>query len=93
MLENGVSMVLDAAGRFPQVSGLCSWYDITRAPGSRVVAAVKQGTDGACDGPAIDFSAAASYQLVTNDFIAAGGDGYAKPRNAVTYRDRLDAIG
>ncbi|MGE0056456.1 MAG: bifunctional UDP-sugar hydrolase/5'-nucleotidase [Dehalococcoidia bacterium] len=92
MLENGVSMVLNADGRFPQVSGLCFWYDITRSAGSRVIAAVKQAADGACSGPAIDFGPSAGYRLVTNDFIAAGGDGYAKPGNAVTYRDRLDAV-
>lgn len=92
MLENGVSMVLDAAGRFPQVSGLCFWYDISRPSGSRIVSAVKQTADGACSGPVLDLSAAASYQLVTNDFIAAGGDGYAKPHNPVTYRDRLDTV-
>jgi 2',3'-cyclic-nucleotide 2'-phosphodiesterase (5'-nucleotidase family) len=91
MLENGVSTVLDVAGRFPQVSGICFWYDISRAPGSRIVSAVKQGADGACDGAAVDFSAGASYVLATNDFVAAGGDGYAA-LDDVSLRERLDIV-
>jgi hypothetical protein len=29
---------------------------------------------------------------VTNDFVAAGGDGYAKPAAPVSIRERLDAV-
>ena len=36
MLENGVSIMPGANGRFPQVSGLCFSYDISAAAGSRV---------------------------------------------------------
>ena len=37
MLENGVSAMPAANGRFPQVSGLCFTYDIAAAAGSRVL--------------------------------------------------------
>lgn len=92
MLENGVSLVNDGAGRFPQVSGFCFWYDISRPVGSRVIAAVKQLADGSCSGAAVDFSAGVRYSLVTNDFIAAGGDGYAVLTGPVVIRDRLDTV-
>ena len=36
MLENGVSPMPAANGRFPQVSGLCFTYDISAPAGSRV---------------------------------------------------------
>ena len=35
-LENGVSLMPSAQGRFPQVSGLCFTYDISAPAGSRV---------------------------------------------------------
>jgi 2',3'-cyclic-nucleotide 2'-phosphodiesterase (5'-nucleotidase family)/predicted AlkP superfamily phosphohydrolase/phosphomutase len=76
MLENGVSSMPGANGRFPQVSGLCFTYDIQAAVGSRVTGAVRQAADGTCTGPAISFAAAASYRIVENDFMAFGGDGY-----------------
>ncbi len=41
-LENGVSLMPSANGRFPQVSGLCFTYDIEAAAGSRVLSAVRQ---------------------------------------------------
>jgi 2',3'-cyclic-nucleotide 2'-phosphodiesterase (5'-nucleotidase family) len=75
-LENGVSAMPGANGRFPQVSGLCFTYDVAAAPGSRVLSAVRQAADGSCTGAPIDFSAGAVYSLATNDFMATGGDGY-----------------
>ncbi len=39
-LENGVSQMPGANGRFPQVSGLCFTYDIAAAADSRVTSAV-----------------------------------------------------
>jgi 2',3'-cyclic-nucleotide 2'-phosphodiesterase (5'-nucleotidase family) len=76
MLENGVSSMPGANGRFPQVSGLCFTYDINAAVGSRVTGAVRQAANGTCTGPAISFAAGASYRIVENDFMAFGGDGY-----------------
>ena len=52
MLENGVSSMPAANGRFPQVSGLCFTYNISAAVGSRVTGAVRQAADGTCTGAA-----------------------------------------
>jgi 2',3'-cyclic-nucleotide 2'-phosphodiesterase (5'-nucleotidase family) len=76
MLENGVSLMPAANGRFPQVSGLCFSYDIEAAPGSRVTGAVRQAADGTCTGAAIDLTAGATYKIAENDFMAGGNDGY-----------------
>jgi 2',3'-cyclic-nucleotide 2'-phosphodiesterase (5'-nucleotidase family) len=76
MLENGVSLMPGAQGRFPQVSGLCFTYDIEAAAGSRVTSAVMQAPDGSCTGAAVDLTSASTYEIAENDFMAAGGDGY-----------------
>ena len=76
MLENGVSRMPAADGRFPQVSGMCVTYDIAAPVGSRVLSAVRQAPDGGCTGAAVDFSAGASYWIAENDFMSTGGDGY-----------------
>jgi 2',3'-cyclic-nucleotide 2'-phosphodiesterase (5'-nucleotidase family) len=76
MLENGVSLMPSAQGRFPQVSGLCFTYDISAPAGSRVLSAVRQAADGSCTGAAVGLTAASSYKIVENDFMASGGDGY-----------------
>jgi 2',3'-cyclic-nucleotide 2'-phosphodiesterase (5'-nucleotidase family) len=66
-LENGFSQVREVAGRFPQVSGLAVEVDLGEPPGSRVKS-VKVG------GAPID--PARTYTVATNDYMAAGGDGY-----------------
>ena len=48
MLENGVSQMPGAAGRFPEVSGLCFTYDISSPVGSRVLSALQQAVNGSC---------------------------------------------
>ena len=75
MLENGVSRMPGADGRFPQISGLCFTYNISAPVGSRVTGAVRQA-DGTCSGPAVDLTAASAYTMSSNDFTAAGGDEY-----------------
>ncbi|MPZ48123.1 MAG: bifunctional metallophosphatase/5'-nucleotidase [Dehalococcoidia bacterium] len=92
MLENGVSAMPALDGRFPQVSGLCFRYDIARPAGERVLDAVRQAADGACSGAAIDLSAAATYTLTANDFMAAGGDGYARLTHGLLLREPLDVV-
>jgi 5'-nucleotidase / UDP-sugar diphosphatase len=67
-LEEGVSLVEDVAGRFPHVSGLTFVFDARRPRGSRVLD-VKVG------GKPLD--PAATYRLATNEYMMAGGDGYA----------------
>jgi 2',3'-cyclic-nucleotide 2'-phosphodiesterase (5'-nucleotidase family) len=66
-LENGFSQVREVAGRFPQVSGLAVEVDLGEPPGSRVKS-VEVG------GAPID--PARTYTVATNDYMAAGGDGY-----------------
>lgn len=72
-LENGVSSVESGAGRFPHVSGMTFTYDPAAAPGSRIVEVLISGRPLDLD---------ATYLVATNDFIAAGGDGYAMFKDA-----------
>ena len=92
MLEAGVGSMPEPDGGFPQVSGFCFTYDIAAAPGSRVTGAVLQTADGACTGAPLDLTAATSYSLATNDFTAAGGDGYPDVSAEATTREPLDQV-
>ena len=67
-LENGVSRIADTAGRFPQVSGLSFAFDANLDPGQRV-SDIRVGAE--------PLDPARTYRVATNDFIYAGGDGYA----------------
>jgi 2',3'-cyclic-nucleotide 2'-phosphodiesterase (5'-nucleotidase family) len=80
-LEEGVSGVEDAAGRFPQVSGLRFVFDAKLPKGSRVL-------EVSIGGKPLD--AAATYRLATNDYMMAGGDGYASLKKG---RPIIDASG
>ncbi|MDD2544829.1 MAG: 5'-nucleotidase C-terminal domain-containing protein [Burkholderiaceae bacterium] len=76
-LEDGASSHLDAAvpsdGAHPYAAGLRWDLDMSKAKGQRCSnVQVKNKTTGAWT--AID--PAKTYVLVTNDFVAAGGDGY-----------------
>jgi 2',3'-cyclic-nucleotide 2'-phosphodiesterase (5'-nucleotidase family) len=88
-LEVGVSTMPAVNGKFAQVSGLCFSYDISAPVGSRVVSAVRQAADGSCTGAPIDLTAASTYTLTTNDFMAAGGDGYPDVNLRATSRDLM----
>jgi 2',3'-cyclic-nucleotide 2'-phosphodiesterase (5'-nucleotidase family) len=92
MLENGVSLMPGANGRFPQASGLCFTYDIQQAAGSRVTGAVRQAADGSCAGAPIDLTAASTYSMAENDFMADGGDGYPVFRPRMTTREIMDEV-
>jgi 2',3'-cyclic-nucleotide 2'-phosphodiesterase (5'-nucleotidase family)/predicted AlkP superfamily phosphohydrolase/phosphomutase len=92
MLEAGVAGMPEPQGGFPQVSGLCFTYDVSKSPGSRVVSAVRQGEDGRCSGEAIDFSDNAAYTIATNDYAAAGGDNYPDISSKAYSRDVLDQL-
>jgi 2',3'-cyclic-nucleotide 2'-phosphodiesterase (5'-nucleotidase family) len=72
-LENGLSLLPAAAGRFPQVSGLSLVADLKLPAGQRIET-IKVG-DAALDENKI-------YKIATNDFMAQGGDGYAAFRAA-----------
>lgn len=77
-LENGVSQWEQGAGRFGQVSGLKYTFDLSQKPGSRVTD-VQIGTVASGFKP---LDPAATYKLVTNNFVAGGGDGYDVLKNA-----------
>ncbi|TBL70875.1 bifunctional metallophosphatase/5'-nucleotidase [Paenibacillus thalictri] len=66
-LENGVSQVESGAGRFPQISGIQFSWNPAKPAGSRVVQVSVGGKPLDPD---------KTYRIVTNDFMAAGGDGY-----------------
>lgn len=70
-LENGVSRVNDLQGRFPLVAGLRFSWDPDAPAGSRVKD-VEINTSDKYQ-PVVNTSV---YHVVTNDFIAQGGDGY-----------------
>ncbi|SMY09926.1 bifunctional metallophosphatase/5'-nucleotidase [Flavimaricola marinus] len=67
-LENGVSQHEDGSGRFPQVAGMSYTFDLSTEPGSRV-------SDVMVGGEPID--PAATYGVVSNNFVRNGGDGYS----------------
>lgn len=90
-LENGVSQVEEAAGRFLQVAGLTYVWDPKAAPGSRVVEVMV--ADGEAWAP---IDPAATYGLVTNDFVRKGGDGFAvlrdEAKNAYDFGPGLETV-
>jgi 2',3'-cyclic-nucleotide 2'-phosphodiesterase (5'-nucleotidase family) len=92
MLENGLSIMPGADGRFPQVSGLCFTYDISSPVGSRVTGAVRQASDGTCTGAPLDLTAASSYTIAENDFMALGGDEYPSFTGRYTTLERMDDV-
>lgn len=72
-LENGVSQIEEGAGRFPQVAGITFTVDPAAEVGSRV-------SDVMVAGAPIDV--AATYGLVSNNYVRNGGDGYAMFKDA-----------
>jgi 5'-nucleotidase len=71
-LENGVSLVEDGAGRFPQVSGIRYSWDGSLEAGSRIVSVDVEGEDGSF----APIDPEAVYTVATNDFMRRGGDEY-----------------
>ena len=92
MLENGVSKAPSIDGRFPQVSGLCFTYDIAQPVGSRVTSAVLADASGNCTATPVDLTAATTYKIAENDFMASGGDGYPFFTPRVTTQDIMDQV-
>jgi 5'-nucleotidase / UDP-sugar diphosphatase len=72
-IENGLGQWPNAAGRFPQVSGIMAETDMSRPPGSRITA-IRVG------GEPLDN--AKTCRVATNDFLPRGGDGYTMLRDA-----------
>jgi 2',3'-cyclic-nucleotide 2'-phosphodiesterase (5'-nucleotidase family) len=92
MLENGVSSMPGVNGRFPQVSGMCFTYNIAAPVGSRVTSAVRQASDGSCTGAVVDLTAASTYTIATNDFMANAGDGYPFFAPRMVTREIMDQV-
>lgn len=77
-LENGVSEIEEGAGRFPQVSGMSFTVDPAAEAGSRI-------SDVMVGGVAID--PAATYGVVSNNYVRNGGDGYKMFKDAMNAYD------
>jgi 5'-nucleotidase/UDP-sugar diphosphatase len=72
-LENGLSQIEDGAGRFAQVAGLQYTFDKSQPSGARIVGDVL-----VADGDQwVPIDPAATYGVVTNNYMRNGGDGYA----------------
>lgn len=67
MLENGLSELPRAAGRFPQVSGIRMTVDASRPEGERILS---------IDIGGVPLDPGKRYKIATNDFLARGSDGY-----------------
>jgi 2',3'-cyclic-nucleotide 2'-phosphodiesterase (5'-nucleotidase family) len=72
-MENGLSLLPRAAGRFPHVSGIEVAFDLARDGGSRVIAMKVAGAP-------LDESK--TYRVAVLDFLARGGDDYTMFRDA-----------
>jgi 5'-nucleotidase / UDP-sugar diphosphatase len=66
-LENGVSLLENRQGRFPQVSGLTMVVEQGRPRGDRITQIVVGGQP---------LDPARRYRVASNDFLLRGGDGY-----------------
>ena len=83
-LEHGVSAVEEEEGRFPQVSGLSFKYSPSNKRGSRVQEVLIAGKPIDPD---------QEYIVATNDFLAAGGDGYKAFGEAIKTSKDFSIIG
>ena len=72
-IERGLSGLPQHEGRFLQVSGLAFTYDPSAPVGSRVRTITVAGAP---------LDPAKRYRLATNDYLAAGGDGFEALRTA-----------
>ncbi|MGI6344929.1 MAG: bifunctional metallophosphatase/5'-nucleotidase [Bacillota bacterium] len=86
VLEHGVRLYPEASGGFPHVSGVRFTFDPSLPAGERVVAVTVGGKE-------LDLEAV--YTVATNDFLAAGGDGFtafAAGENLLDTGDALDYV-
>ena len=81
-VENGLSLLPAASGRFPQVSGMTIEADTSRPAGRRVTS-IRVGGQRLVD--------AKIYRVATNDYMARGGDDYTMFRNAPRALPDVDA--
>ncbi|MBI5076420.1 MAG: 5'-nucleotidase C-terminal domain-containing protein [Nitrospirae bacterium] len=73
-LEHGVSAIADDAGRFPQVSGIRFTYSRSKPVGQKVKEVSVNNSPLVME---------KEYIVATDDFLAAGGDGYKAFGDAV----------
>ncbi len=99
LLENGVSLSPEAAGRFPQVGGVRFSFDNTQPAGSRIQNLVVLDSNGAMEGGQADIvvqngavvgDASRTFRVVTLNFLANGGDGY--PFDQLANANRVDLM-
>jgi 5'-nucleotidase / UDP-sugar diphosphatase len=83
-LEHGVSGVEERAGRFPQVAGMTFTYSPSAAKGSRIREILISGQ------PLDPYR---EYTIATNDFLAAGGDGYSAFAEAMKSSKTFSVVG
>ena len=83
-LEHGLSGIEEGEGRFPQVSGLTVTYSRSAPNGSRIQAILIKEKP-------IDPNR--EYQVATNDFMAAGGDGYKAFGEAIRSSKDFEIVG
>ncbi len=87
-LENGVSAVEEARGRFPQIAGLRFSYTMSRAPGERIISA-----DVMQDGQWAPIDPDSVYGVTAHDFLRGGGDGYTLlASNAIDAYDYVSTL-
>ncbi len=82
-LENGVSQVEEVKGRFPQVAGLKFTWDPAVAPNEGRISDVMVMEGGAW----VPIDPAATYGVVSNNYVRGGGDGYKMFRDAANAYD------
>lgn len=77
-LENGVER---SSGAWPYVAGVRYTVDVSRPEGQKIVS-----VEIMADGAWTPLNDAATYRIVTNSYIASGGDGYDMLADADGYR-------
>lgn len=82
-LENGVSQIEEVKGRFPQVAGMKFTFDASVAPNEGRIQSVMVATANGFE----PIDPAATYGVVTNNYVRNGGDGYKMFRAGVNAYD------
>lgn len=81
-MENGLSLLPQASGRFPQVSGIKVAFELARGAGNRVISMQVAGAP---------LDEAKIYRVAVLDYLARGGDDYTMFRDATRVTPDNDA--
>lgn len=91
-LENGVSQVEEVQGRFPQVAGMTYSFDAAKPASEGRISDVMIAKDGEYQ----PLDPAATYGVVSNNYVRGGGDGYDvfadKADNVYDYGPNLEDV-